>query len=153
MKYGVFVHSLVLTTLIFISGSTHSSEKIEYGDWSFLKGKTYKNIHTINHHKLEFGYLCKKECMFYIKPALVCHKNRVVDGWMIESSGVTKRVFTRCIQHDGVDILRFNSDKDIFRILLSNDVIHFLFNFDIKTNSLMSFDTLGFKDSFDRLNE
>ena len=153
MKCGVFFKFLLCIFLTYFSGTVHSTERIQFGDWFFSKGKTYRNIYTTNHHNLEFGYLCKKECMFYIKPALVCHRNRVIDGWMIESSGVTKRVFTQCIKHDGVDMLRFNSDKDFFKVLSSNETVHFLFNFDIKTNSLMSFDTIGFKDSFNKLNE
>lgn len=147
----------VISTILFLSivfvENVHSEINIPYGNWNYIEGKSFKNIHTKNSQGLDFGYSCNSECIFYISPAMVCQMGRVTNGWMIQESGVSKRINTLCIEHEGGQLLKVMGDSQIINLLKSNKNIHFLVNWDVSTNSLMSFNLLGFSDSLKRLNQ
>ncbi len=143
--------STLLFFLILLTGNVHAEEVIPYGDWTFVQGDSYKNIHTINQNNLEFGYSCSRDCIFYISPALVCQMGKITDGWMIQSTGVGIKVKTMCVTNEDLQVLKIYGRDEIIKILKSNQVIHFLINFDVQTNSLLSFDLVGFKDSYTRI--
>jgi len=145
--------SILFFVLLATSYPTVSKERTPYGYWIYVEGKSYKNIHTLNEHNYEFGYLCNNGCMYYITPSVICDTTKVIDGWLIQTSGVSKKIRTTCIKHEGETILKINSEKDLTDFLEKNHEVHFLINFDVETNSLLTFNMLGFIDSYNRINQ
>ena len=147
--------NLYLVSFIFLSlpHFTYSKETTPYGEWVYVEGKSYKNIHTLNEHNFEFGYVCNRGCMFYITPAVICDVNKVTDGWLIQTSGVSKKVHATCIKHEGETLLKIFSGIGFTDLLKKNNEIHFLINFDVETNSLLTFNMIGFIDAYNRINQ
>jgi len=152
MRFRSPVNLLLLLSSL-VSGGVHSEVNIPYGNWKYVEGKSYKNIHTTNPQNLEFGYSCNSECSFYISPALICQYGRVTDGWLIQESGVSLRIHTMCIKNENGQFIKIIGDSQVTKILKTNKNVHFLVNWDISTNSLMSFNNLGFSDALKRMNQ
>lgn len=151
MRYRNHVNHLFIIFIFFISGSVLSEELIQAKKWSYVEGENFKNIHTSNLHNLEFGYTCKDFCTFYISPSLICSQDKAIDGWMIQTDGVGTRIQTICISNKNVTLLAINSEKNLIDLLKNSKQVHFLINFDVKTNSLMTFDLDGFGELIDKI--
>ena len=124
-----------------------------YGDWSYVDGNKSKKIYTLNQHKFEFSYVCQKECVFYIAPAPSCREKQITDGWLIQPSGISKRIRTICIKHEGQSTLKIFNEPGLLEIFSTVSESHFLINFDVDVNSLLTFRMLGFYAAFNRLNK
>jgi hypothetical protein len=147
-----FTGFILFFVLLLTSYPSIPRESTPYGYWVYVEGKSYKNIHTLNEHNYEFGYVCNNGCMYYITPSVICDTTKVIDGWLIQTSGISKRIRTTCVRHEGETILKINSEKDLTDVLKKNHEVHFLINFDVETNSLLTFKMLGFIDSYNRIN-
>lgn len=150
---NISLTGFILFLLLVTSYSIEAKERTPYGNWVYVQGKSYKNIHTLNEHNFEFGYVCSNGCMFYITPSVICDTTKVIDGWLIQTSGVSKRIRTTCLKHEGETILKINSDKELTDLLEKNHEVHFLINFDVEINSLLTFNMLGYIDSYNRINQ
>jgi hypothetical protein len=134
-------------------GYANSSKLVPYGDWSYVEGNKFKKIYTRNQHKYEFSFECKRECIFYITPATICREKQITDGWLIQPSGISKRIRTTCINNEGKSILKIFNEPGLLEIFSTVSEAHFLINFDLDVNSLLTFRMLGFYDAFNRLNK
>lgn len=144
---------LIFTALLSLSHFAYSKESTPYGEWVYVEDKLYKNIHTLNEHNFEFGYVCNNGCMFYITPSVICDESKVTDGWLIQTSGISKKVQAICIKHEGETLLKISSGTGFTDLLKKNNEIHFLINFDVETNSLLTFNMIGFIDSYNRIKQ
>jgi hypothetical protein len=143
--------------LFFVSlgciNQANATKVVPFGDWSYVEGKKLKKIYTRNQHKYEFSFECKKECIFYITPATVCREKQFTDGWLIQPSGIAKSIRTTCIKNDGKSVLKILNEPGLLEIFSTVSEAHFLINFDLDVNSLLTFRMLGFFDAFNRLNK
>ena len=130
-----------------------ATKVVPYGDWSYVEGKKYKKIYTRNQHKHEFGFICQKECIFYVTPASVCREKQITDGWLIQPSGLAKNIRTTCLKHEGQTLIKIFTEPGLVEIFSTVSEAHFLINFDLDINSLLTFRMLGFYDAYNRLNK
>lgn len=139
---------VTLTSLLLLLTLTISEANtfIPLGDWVYTQNDVYRYARTRNIHQLEFGIICRNKCQFVITPALICEAKKQVSGWMIQQNGVSKKIETTCVEQEGKNALLLENYDEILSSVNSNSELHFLLNFDIRNNSLMSFNLLGWSD-------
>jgi hypothetical protein len=144
---------LISINLILFAQSASAKKILPLGDWVYIDNESYKYARTRNIHKLEFGVLCDRKCTFIITPALICNKAKTISGWMIEQTGVSIRIDSRCVEFNGNNVLKLENYDAIWKTILSNNEVHFIFNFDVQKNSLMTFNLYGSGDVKKKLND
>lgn len=140
------VVSLISLLFLLTAGIPRADTVIPLGDWVYMQSDAYRYARTRNIHNLEFGIICRNKCQFVITPALVCETKKQVSGWMIQQNGVSKKIETVCIEQEGGNALLLKNYDEILSSVNSNSELHFLLNFDVRNNSLMSFNLLGWND-------